>query len=93
MAHKHLERSLPCPHCSFMGATNAELKIHMARKHLELTGKNPLYLPKYLKKDYQCSVCNKKYTDYKASASNEFGFDSFIAALLVDTLFILGDPK
>ena len=44
MAHKHLERALPCPHCSFMGATNAELKIHMARKHLELTGKNPLFL-------------------------------------------------
>jgi hypothetical protein len=58
-------RSIPCPYCSFMAATNADLKIHMARRHWDIEGLDILNnLPKTYKKEWKCSKCDTIFHDY-----------------------------
>ncbi len=60
-----LFRSIPCPYCSFMAATNADLKIHMARRHWDIEGLDILNnLPKTYKKEWKCNKCDTVYHDY-----------------------------
>jgi len=58
-------RSIPCPYCSFMAATNADLKIHMARRHWDIEGLDILNnLPKTYKKEWKCNKCDMIFHDY-----------------------------
>lgn len=65
-----LIRSIPCPYCSFMAATNADLKIHMARRHWDIEGLDILNnLPKTYKKEWKCTKCDTVFHDYSVRIS------------------------
>ncbi len=48
-----------------MAATNADLKIHMARRHWDIEGLDILNnLPKTYKKEWKCNKCDTVFHDY-----------------------------
>jgi hypothetical protein len=48
-----------------MAATNADLKIHMARRHWDIEGLDILNnLPKTYKKEWKCNKCDLVFHDY-----------------------------
>ena len=48
-----------------MAATNADLKIHMARRHWDIEGLDILNnLPKTYKKEWKCNKCGTVFHDY-----------------------------
>ena len=48
-----------------MAATNADLKIHMARRHWDIEGLDILNnLPKTYKKEWKCNKCEMIFHDY-----------------------------
>ena len=48
-----------------MAATNADLKIHMARRHWDIEGLDILNnLPKTYKKEWKCNKCDNVFHDY-----------------------------
>ena len=57
-----------------MAATNADLKIHMARRHWDIEGLDILNnLPKTYKKEWKCNKCDLVFHDYSVGFE-EFGF-------------------
>ena len=51
-----------------MAATNADLKIHMARRHWDIEGLDILNnLPKTYKKEWKCNKCDTVFHDYSVT--------------------------
>lgn len=51
-----------------MAATNADLKIHMARRHWDIEGLDILNnLPKTYKKEWKCNKCENVFHDYSVT--------------------------
>ncbi len=56
-----------------MAATNADLKIHMARRHWDIEGLDILNnLPKTYKKEWKCNKCDLVFHDYSVRNILEF---------------------
>jgi hypothetical protein len=56
-----------------MAATNADLKIHMARRHWDIEGLDILNnLPKTYKKEWKCNKCDTVFHDYSVRKAMKF---------------------
>ena len=57
-----------------MAATNADLKIHMARRHWDIEGLDILNnLPKTYKKEWKCNKCDTVFHDYSVIRASIVG--------------------
>lgn len=55
-----------------MAATNADLKIHMARRHWDIEGLDILNnLPKTYKKEWKCNKCDTVFHDYSVKKNTK----------------------
>ena len=72
-----------------MAATNADLKIHMARRHWDIEGLDILNsLPKTYKKEWKCNKCDTIFHDYSVG-----GRDALRSSFLIPSVTYLGLSK